>query len=123
MRLTPVFAAPLFALVVLLAACSPPAETPGGEPAAAAAEQTPVMPADAPPQEEMIAPIEASSTSCNLDQGADAAAELVARCIAVSPATRPPCNAQNPCQMIQDEIDRACAQFGPPENRPAQCTG
>ena len=114
---------PVFAFAALLAACSPPAETPTGEPADAAAEQTPVMPADAPPQEEVIAPAEASSTSCNLDQGADAAQALVNRCIAVSPATHPPCNAANPCQMIQDEIDRACAQYGPEETRPAQCAG
>lgn len=113
---------PLFAVFSLLAACTPAAETPAQEPAdAARAEQTPVMPADAPPQEEVVAPNEASSTSCNLDQGADAAQALVNRCIAVSPATRPPCNAANPCQMIQDEIDRACGQYGPEETRPAQC--
>ena len=120
MRLTPVFA-----LAVLLTACTPPAENPAGEPAdaTAAAERTPVMPADAPPQEEVIAPTEASSTSCNLDQGSDAAQALVNRCIAVSPATHPPCNAANPCQMIQDEIDRACAMYGPGETRPAECAG
>ena len=124
MRLIPVFA-PILLTAALLAACTPAAETPGGEPAdaAATAEQTPVMPADAPPQEEMTAPVEASSTSCNLDQGADAAQALVNRCIAVSPATHPPCNAANPCQMIQDEIDRACAMYGPGETKPAQCAG
>lgn len=122
MRLIPVFAAPIL-LAALLAACTPPAENPAGEPATATAEQTPVMPADAPPQEEAIAPAEASSTACSLDQGADAAQALVNRCIAVSPATHPPCNAANPCQMIQDEIDRACAQYGPEETKPAQCAG
>lgn len=122
MRLIPVFAAPIL-LAALLAACTPPAENPAGEPATATAEQTPVMPADAPPQEEAIAPAEASSTACSLDQGADAAQALVNRCIAVSPATHPPCNVANPCQMIQDEIDRACAQYGPEETKPAQCAG
>ncbi len=123
MRLTPVFAAPIIALAAFLAACTPPAETSGGEPAAATAEQTPVMPADAPPQEEVTAPVEASSTSCNLDQGADAAAELAARCTQVSPASHPPCNPNNPCQLIQDEIDRACGLYGPGETKPAQCVG
>ncbi|MES2833623.1 MAG: hypothetical protein V4707_02815 [Pseudomonadota bacterium] len=123
MRLTPVFAAPLFALAALLAACTPAAENPAGEPATATADQDPVMPADAPPQEEAIAPTEASSTSCALDQGADAAQALVNRCIAVSPATHPPCNVANPCQMIQDEIDRSCGMYQPGETRPAECAG
>lgn len=123
MRLIPVFAAPLFACAALLAACTPAAENPAGEPATATAEQTPVMPADAPPQEEAIAPAEASSTSCTLDQGSDAAVALAARCTQVSPASHPPCNPENPCQMIQDEIDRACAMYKPGETKPAQCAG
>ncbi|HEY1224051.1 MAG TPA: hypothetical protein VGE54_02385 [Brevundimonas sp.] len=118
MRLIPVFAA-----FALLAACTPPAENPAGEPATATAEQTPVMPADAPPQEEAIAPAEASSTSCTLDQGSDGAMELVRRCMAVSPASHPPCNPENPCQLIQDEIDRSCAMYKPGETKPAECAG
>lgn len=114
---------PLLAFAALLAACTPAAETPGGEPATAPAEQTPVMPADAPPQEEAVAPAEASSTSCTLDQGSDAAMDLVRRCMAVSPATHPPCNPENPCQLIQDEIDRACNQYKPGETKPAECAG
>lgn len=123
MRLTPVLAAPIFALAALLAACTPPAETPTEEPATATADQTPVMPADAPPQEEAIAPAEASSTSCTLDQGSDAAVALASRCTRVSPASHPPCNPENPCQMIQDEIDRSCAMYKPDETKPAECAG
>jgi hypothetical protein len=122
MRLIPVFAASIFA-AALLAACTPPAETPAGEPGAATAEQTPVMPADAPPQEEATAPAEASSTACTLDQGSDGAMDLVRRCVAVSTASHPPCNPENPCQVIQDEIDRACAAYKPGETKPAECAG
>ena len=79
------------------------------------------MPADAPPQEDVIAPAEASSTSCTLDQGSDAAVELASRCTRVSPASHPPCNPENPCQLIQDEIDRSCAMYKPGETKPAEC--
>ncbi len=112
----------LMTAALLLAACQPPAATPETEAPAAAADQTPVMPADAPPQEDAPPLPDAASTSCNLDQGADAAQRLVDRCIAVSPATRPPCHADNPCQLIQGEIDRACAQYGPGEAKPAECS-
>jgi hypothetical protein len=111
----------LLTAALLLAACQPPAEAPAA-PAPAEAAQDPVMPADAPPQEEAIAPTEASSTSCTLDQGSDGAMELVRRCMAVSPASHPPCNPENPCQLIQDEIDRSCAMYKPGETKPAECT-
>ncbi len=107
-----------------LAACQPPAEAPAAEMAEDPAP-APVMPADAPPQEEVDPALAAAATgeagSCLSDIGADASARLVERCIAVSPATRPPCNAANPCALIQGEIDRACAMYGPGETRPAQC--
>lgn len=117
----------LLSALALLAACGQPAEAPAPADAPAPAEAAgstaePMMPADAPPQEEAIAPGEASSTACNLDQGEAAAARLVERCVAVSPATRPPCNVANPCQMIQDEIDRSCAMYGPGETKPGECT-
>ena len=85
------------------------------------------MPEDAPPQEETEAPVEEASTqgpatSCSTDIGAAASAKLVQRCIAVSPATHPPCNAQNECALIQGEIDRSCAMYGPNETRPAECS-
>ena len=114
---------PILLTLLLLAACQQPSEPKAADSAAPAVASVPdpVMPADAPPQEEAIAPTEAGSTACNLDQGADAAQALVNRCIAVSPATRPPCNVANPCQMIQDEIDRSCEMYAPGEAKPAEC--
>ena len=128
MRLT----APLLALSLALAvaACGqsdPAAPSASGAPAPAAAP-APEMPVDAPPQEEIGpddgvdgVPPQASDASCLADMGATASARLVERCRAVSPATRPPCNAANPCAMIQDEIDRSCGQYGPGEAKPAEC--
>ena len=111
----------LLTAALFLSACQPPVETPEKAADAAEAAQTPVMPADAPPQEDAIAPAEASSTSCVLEQGSDAAMDLVRRCMAVSTASHPPCNPENPCQLIQDEIDRACAAYKPGETKPAEC--
>jgi hypothetical protein len=120
-------------LSLALAACGQNASTPdideakGGEEVIAA--PTAEMPVDAPPQEEIV-PSEgatpgdqaaAAPGSCLAEVGAQASARLVERCIMVSPATRPPCNAANPCTMIQGEIDRACGQYGPDETRPAEC--
>ncbi|CAN5320152.1 hypothetical protein BH09PSE1_BH09PSE1_30930 [soil metagenome] len=93
-----------------------------------------VMPDDAPPQEETgpdavsaapgeETPAAAGAASCASELGAAASARLVERCIAVSPATHPPCNAANACAMIRDEIDRSCAMYGPNEDKPAQCAG
>jgi hypothetical protein len=86
-----------------------------------------MMPDDAPPQEEAppevddaVAPgAPAGATTCREAIGEAASARLVQRCIAVSPATRPPCNALNPCEMIQGEIDRSCAQYS--DDKPAEC--
>lgn len=112
-----------------LAACQPSAETPGSDPAPDAAvtpvQSTAEMPADAPPQEEASVPegelLGEGDRTCRDTIGEAASARLVARCIAVSPATRPPCNADNICALIQDEIDRACGQYGPGETKPAEC--
>lgn len=51
----------------------------------------------------------AADPSCREQAGAEQAARYVAQCIEVSPATRPPCNAANPCSLIVDEIKRGCA--------------
>jgi len=59
--------------------------------------------------------------SCLAEIGEARAKSLVTRCIAVSPATRPPCNTANPCALIQGEIDRACAMYGPDEQKPKEC--
>lgn len=114
----------LVAVTALLAACGQPAETPATE-AAEPAAAAPEMPADAPPQEEVDPTLAAAParepTSCLEEVGPAASARLVERCIMVSPATRPPCNAANPCAMIQDEIDRACEMFPADASRPAEC--
>ncbi len=112
------------AVTALVAGCERPAEAPAEESAAAAVE-APEMPADAPPQEEVdpaivMAPAGAP-VSCLNDIGAEAAQRLVDRCTAVSPATRPPCNVANPCELIQGEIDRSCEMYAPGEAKPAEC--
>ena len=114
----------LFALTALTAGCQQPAETPAAEPAGATAPP-PEMPADAPPQEEIdpaVAATPASQpTSCRSELGEAAAIRLVERCVAVSPASHPPCHPDNPCQLIQGEIDRSCEMYAPGETRPAEC--
>ncbi|MGN6423132.1 MAG: hypothetical protein ACTHLA_07485 [Asticcacaulis sp.] len=73
------------------------------------------------------APLAVSTSSasmagtCQAQIGDAAAQRLVERCLAVSPATHPPCNAQNTCEIIQGEIDRACALYGPDETKPKEC--
>lgn len=59
--------------------------------------------------------------NCRDALGEAASKRLVERCIQVSPATHPPCNAANPCALIQGEIDRACAMYGPGETKPKEC--
>lgn len=49
--------------------------------------------------------------ACTEKVGAAEANKLVARCLQVSPATRPPCNADNDCGLIKEEIARGCAQL------------
>ncbi len=114
----------LLAVTALVAGCERPADAPADAPAAAA--PAPEMPADAPPQEEVDPAVAmtpaGAAVSCLNDIGAEAAQRLVERCIAVSPATHPPCNVANPCEMIQGEIDRSCDQYAPGEAKPSQCT-
>ena len=115
----------LLAATALVAACQQPAEAPAAAPADATTP-APVMPVDAPPQEEVDPAVVADAPagepgSCLAEIGAEASAQLVQRCIAVSPATHPPCNAANPCAMIQGEIDRSCEMYGPGEAKPSQC--
>lgn len=116
----------LATLAVLIGGCQQqPATTPPEAEPAAADAPPPVTPADAPPQEEVpvVTPTTGEPGSCLAEIGADASAALVQRCIAVSPATHPPCNAANPCAMIQGEIDRSCEMYAPGEERPTQCGG
>ncbi|TIV98226.1 MAG: DUF1311 domain-containing protein [Mesorhizobium sp.] len=47
--------------------------------------------------------------------------QYVSQCIQVSPATHPPCNGQNACGMMIDEIKRGCTMIGS-DNPPAFCS-
>ena len=47
---------------------------------------------------------------------------LVRQCMQVSPATHPPCNADNACELIRDEIRRGCAMIDK-EDAPVFCAG
>ena len=116
-------------LLMSVAACkpaSPPDETlpapavPPTTPAAAAVETTVAVQSANPSLSPQGQPLEKPIT-CREEIGDPASKRLVERCIAVSPATRPPCNVANPCQMIKDEIQRGCDFFGPDE-KPAECS-
>src|SRR5690606_10573611 len=107
---------PLLACLILgglLAACQPrpepaasaPASTPSPSPAREPEARLPEGP-DMAPQ-----PVPLDERPGRETLGEAASARLVQRCIAVSPATRPPCNAANPCDQIQGEIDRSCAMW------------
>ena len=104
------------AAVLLMAACSPSADAPPAapaEPVAPSVSANPSLTPEGQPLEQEI--------SCLEERGQAQAQRLVERCIAVSPATRPPCNVQNPCAMIEDEIKRSCDMYGPNETKPAEC--
>jgi hypothetical protein len=60
-----------------------------------------------------------ASQSCEQERGLQEAQQLVDRCIAVSPATHPPCNVQNHCGLIEGEIRRNCPAGDP--NPSAAC--
>ncbi|MBQ0934293.1 hypothetical protein [Ideonella paludis] len=63
----------------------------------------------------------AAEQSCKAEIGHKAAQKLVQRCIFVSPATNPPCHANNPCALIQEEIARGCAYLAQEKDAPAYC--
>jgi hypothetical protein len=49
-----------------------------------------------------------AETSCTASIGAKDAKVLAEQCRQISPATHPPCNPQNSCDMIKEEIARGC---------------
>jgi outer membrane biosynthesis protein TonB len=138
----PALAASLVALSLALAGCGQPQPTPAEAPTAGAdaslsqepidavpitAEPTPA-PAPAAPPKPKTEPVVSKPAepvgepgSCLAEIGEARSKRLVERCIQVSPATRPPCNSANPCAMIQGEIDRSCAMYGPDEVKPKEC--
>jgi hypothetical protein len=58
--------------------------------------------------------------SCRESAGAEQADRYVQQCTKVSPATHPPCNAQNPCDEILAEVYRGCRLLSAAE-RPGFC--
>ena len=62
---------------------------------------------------------DAQGRTCTQAVGAQRANQLAQQCTQVSPATHPPCNAQNTCKMITDEIKRSCKILG--YNAPGFC--
>jgi len=122
---------PVLILGFAAAACQPqrqaeeaaPAQAPAGPaPAAAPSTSSPAVSSDA-----ALAPVAPSApterTACRDEIGQAAAQALVQRCIQVSPATHPPCNVANPCEMIQGEIDRSCALWSRDgETPPKECS-
>jgi hypothetical protein len=54
----------------------------------------------------------APGRTCTEAVGAQRAEQLAKQCLEVSPATHPPCNAQNTCGLITDEIKRSCQLLG-----------
>jgi hypothetical protein len=50
--------------------------------------------------------------TCTEAVGQQRANQLAQQCIQVSPATHPPCNAQNTCKLMTDEIKRSCQMLG-----------
>ena len=61
----------------------------------------------------------AAQASCRDEVGAAKAKVYVQHCRDVSPATRPPCNADNACALILAEIRRGCAFLK--DEAPAYC--
>jgi hypothetical protein len=118
---------PLLACLILgalLAACQPrpeaatPSPVPTPSPVREPEARLPEGP-DMAPQ-----PVPLDDRPCREALGEAASTRLVQRCIAVSPATRPPCHAANPCDLIQGEIDRSCAMWTRDgETPPKECKG
>lgn len=60
-----------------------------------------------------------AQSSCEYELGSEEAEALVDDCLEVSPATRPPCNAENPCDLIIEETVRGCEMLK--EDAPEFC--
>ena len=59
----------------------------------------------------------ATAQSCRQTAGSQRSQTMVRQCMKVSQATHPPCNAENPCDMIVDEIKHGCAELAEPGTR------
>ena len=65
--------------------------------------------------------VSAEEKSCTNELGKTNSEILVKWCMNVSPATRPPCNSANSCDLIVDEIRRGCAFLKNDKNSPYYC--
>ena len=63
----------------------------------------------------------ARAASCRDEVGTAKADRYVRQCLMVSPATHPPCNAENSCSLIRDEIARGCRLRGGDAAMPEFC--
>ncbi|MFL9710609.1 hypothetical protein [Methylobacillus sp. Pita1] len=68
-----------------------------------------------------VLPANAGEKSCIAEAGKRHAEMLVKWCRSVSPATHPPCNAANSCDLVIDEIKRGCAFLKNEKNPPYYC--
>lgn len=82
--------------------------------APATAGAAPAKPAAAQASQNDTRPCVQSAGKAKSDQ-------YVSQCVQVSPATNPPCNGQNACSMMIDEIKRGCDLIGK-DNPPAFCS-
>ncbi|UDF02523.1 hypothetical protein [Asticcacaulis sp. AND118] len=123
MRLVPLLTPTL--LVFALTACKPVAVTEEDRSYATSESVAAVDVSEAPLAyaEPSLNPTRASTATCLEEKGQIEADKLAKRCRAVSPATHPPCHVNNPCLMIQGEIERSCAMYGPDEKKPTECAG
>ena len=62
----------------------------------------------------------AFAQTCSEEVGEEEAEVYVNQCLEVSSATRPPCNAENACELMIDEIERGCSMLG--TDAPEFCT-
>ena len=71
----------------------------------------------------ILLPGMAFAQSCDAEVGHGLAQTYVDQCIEVSPATHPPCNVQNSCELITNEIARGCAMIADysPQDVPDYC--
>ena len=98
------------AVAAVVVSASAAAAAPATPPAAAAHYETTPAGKDRAYGDDLA--IGGGSGSCLTTAGAVRANELVRRCLKVSPATHSPCNADNSCSMIRDEIKRGCDLLG-----------
>jgi Protein of unknown function (DUF3011) len=63
----------------------------------------------------------AEDKTCLQQVGKARSDQMVKQCLQVTMATHPPCNAQNSCELISDEIRRNCQMLG--KDGPSFCAG